>query len=76
MIGVRFTPHHSHSLAVLVRVVAAMVFIASAVLIPLSVAGIALHHVGVQTALMRVAIALGLTVLTFFVTRRLDPLRR
>ncbi len=76
MLGVRYTPHLSHSLAVLVRVVAAMAFITSAVLIPVSLAGIALHHTGAQTALTRVVIALGLTLLTFLAARRLDPLRR
>ena len=76
MIGHHLTPHRSHSLAVMVRVIAAMVFLATAVVVPISFAGIALHHLGAQTAIARVAVALGLTLLTLFAVRRLDPLRR
>ena len=76
MIGARLTPHHTHSLAVLVRVAAALVFIGTAVLVPVSAVNIALHHVAAGPALAGIAVAAALTLLTFVAARRFDPLRR
>ncbi len=76
MIGARLTPHHTHSLAVLVRVVAATVFIAAAVLIPVSIVGVALHHLAAGTALVRIVVALALSLIALAAARWLDPLRR
>ena len=75
MIGVRLTPHYNHSTAVLVRVVAAFVAIATLVVIPVTLAEAALGHVSLPTALIRMTVAVALTAATTYLARRFDPLR-
>ena len=75
MIGARLSPHRAHSTAVLVRVAAAFVTLASLVFIPQAIIDATLHHISAAAALVRVALAATLTLVALLAVRRLDPLR-
>ena len=75
MIGARLSPHRAHSTAIVVRVMAALVTVASLVYIPQAILDAALHHTPAATALARIAVAVALSVAAVFTVRRLDPLR-
>lgn len=75
MNGARLTPHTVHALAVLVRVVAAVTFVAGPLVVLATAAALAENHLSASAALVRIGLAVACTAAAILTTRRLDPLR-
>ena len=75
MIGARLSPHRAHSTAIVIRVIAAVVILASVFVISHAFIAAAFHYIGAPLAFAPLSHAAALMLVALITVRHLDPLR-